>query len=170
MDSAYEELRFVGPWTPLARKLAASASAYRRCEGKIMAPSCKGQLMIMQDDHITGNIRDGLQKGNTAEAAILDTLNKYVEAFQKLSNPVFQERVYDIKDVCRRILWHLRPATPESAGSDDERLILLAHDASVMDLFSVDFERLAGIVVERGGPQSHAAILARSLGIHGDDR
>ncbi|HEV8062419.1 MAG TPA: putative PEP-binding protein, partial [Gemmataceae bacterium] len=71
---------------------------------------------------------------------------------------------YDIKDVCRRILWHLRPAEPE-APETAERLILVAHEASVMDLFSVDFERLAGIVVERGGAQSHAAILARSLGI-----
>src|SRR5437764_13545960 len=34
-----------------------------------------------------------------------------------------------------------------------------------MELFAVDPGRLAGIVVEHGGPQSHAAILARSLGI-----
>jgi phosphoenolpyruvate-protein kinase (PTS system EI component) len=34
-----------------------------------------------------------------------------------------------------------------------------------MDLFSVDLDRLAGMVVELGGPQCHAAILARSLGI-----
>ena len=72
----------------------------------------------------------------------LPSLAKYVEAFQKLSNPVFQERVYDIKDVCRRILWHLRPIEPEAPETAD-RLILIAHEASVMDLFSVDFERLA---------------------------
>ena len=34
-----------------------------------------------------------------------------------------------------------------------------------MELFAVEPERLAGMVVEHGGPQSHAAILARSLGI-----
>jgi phosphotransferase system enzyme I (PtsP) len=124
----------------------------------------QGQLMILQDDHIAGSLREGLRAGKAAEAAILDALDKYVEAFQKLSNPVFQERVYDIKDVCRRILWHLRPVEP-GAPETAERLILVAHEASVMDLFSVDFERLAGIVVERGGAQSHAAILARSLGI-----
>src|SRR4029077_10771795 len=43
--------------------------------------------------------------------------------------------------------------------------VIVAHEASVMDLFSVDLDRLAGVVVEHGGPQSHAAILARSLGI-----
>ena len=34
-----------------------------------------------------------------------------------------------------------------------------------MELFAVDLDQLAGVVVEHGGPQSHAAILARSLGI-----
>src|SRR4029077_12451623 len=37
--------------------------------------------------------------------------------------------------------------------------------ASVMELFAVDLDQLAAVVVEHGGPQSHAAILARSLGI-----
>src|SRR5207302_3723731 len=79
-------------------------------------------------------------------------------------NPFFQERLYDIKDVFRRILWHLRPRQESSATSGD-KLILVAHEASVMDLVSVDLDRLAGVIVEHGGPQSHAAILARSLGI-----
>src|SRR5438552_15792043 len=67
-------------------------------------------------------------------------------------------------DVFRRIIWHLRPRQQsETAGTD--KLILVAHEASVMALFSVDLDRLAGVVVEHGGPQSHAAILARSLDI-----
>lgn len=124
----------------------------------------QGQLMILQDDHITEDLRERLRRGQCAEAAILDTLQKYVEAFQKLSSPVFQDRVYDIKDVFRRILWHLLPQAP-GPQAQEGRLVLVAHDASVMDLFSVDFDRLAGVVIESGGAQSHAAILARSLGI-----
>ena len=46
-----------------------------------------------------------------------------------------------------------------------ERVVLVAREASVMELFAVDLDRLAAVVVEHGGPQSHAAILARSLGI-----
>src|SRR5207244_1282650 len=76
----------------------------------------------------------------------------------------FQERVYDVKDVFRRIRWHLQPRAA-AAGAGAERVVLVAREASVLDLFSVDFDRLAAIVIERGGPQSHAAILARSLGV-----
>ena len=34
-----------------------------------------------------------------------------------------------------------------------------------MELFAIELDQLAGVVVEHGGPQSHAAILARSLAI-----
>ncbi|HXG08546.1 MAG TPA: putative PEP-binding protein [Gemmataceae bacterium] len=124
----------------------------------------QAQLMILQDRVIEQDLTDCLAAGCTAEAALLQTLDKYVAAFQKLATPFFQERVYDVKDVFRRILWHLRPAgtAPDAAG---QRLVLVAREASVMDLFSVDLADLAAVVVEHGGPQSHAAILARSLGV-----
>jgi phosphotransferase system enzyme I (PtsP) len=124
----------------------------------------QGQLMIMQDSTIEHDLTGCLAAGSSAEEALLRTLDKYMEAFQKLTNPLFQERVYDIKDVFRRVLWHLRPRPPNTDNGGD-KYVLVAKEASVMDLFSLDRDRLAGIVVEHGGPQSHAAILARSLGI-----
>ncbi len=121
------------------------------------------QLMILQDRTIEGDLAACLRGGATAEAALLDTLDKYVAVFQKLSTPFFQERVYDIKDVFHRVLWRLRPR--QAADAAAERQVLVAREASVMELFAVDLDRLAAVVVEHGGPQSHAAILARSLGV-----
>jgi phosphotransferase system enzyme I (PtsP) len=164
VDRALEEERLTRAMQAARAEISRLSQRISAMVGEDHGAILQGQLMILQDDHIAASLREGLRAGKAAEAAILDTLDKYVEAFQKLSNPVFQERVYDIKDVCRRMLWHLRPAESEAPETAD-RLILVAHEASVMDLFSVDFERLAGIVVERGGAQSHAAILARSLGI-----
>ena len=80
-----------------------------------------------------------------------------------MATPFFHERIYDIKDVFHRIFWQLRPRQPADPAGD--RLVLVAREASVMELFAVDLDRLAAVVVEHGGPQSHAAILARSLGI-----
>jgi phosphotransferase system enzyme I (PtsP) len=124
----------------------------------------QGQLMILQDATIAQDLTGLLTAGSSAEGALLQTLDKYVHAFQRLANPFFQERVYDIKDVFRRVLWHLRP-WDSAKDAVVEKLVLVAREASVMDLFSVDHDYLAGVVVEHGGPQSHAAILARSLGI-----
>src|SRR5207248_49621 len=105
-----------------------------------------------------------LAAGSTAEGALIQTLNKYIAAFEKITRPFFRERLFDIKDVFRRLLWHLQPQ-PALLRALGERLVLVAHEASVIDLFSVDLECLAAVVVEHGGPQSHAAILARSLNI-----
>lgn len=123
----------------------------------------QAQLMIMQDRTVENDLEERLRAGASAEAALLTTLDKYVAAFQKVSTPFFQERVYDIKDVFHRLLWQLRERPGPEAGGD--RLVLVAREASVLELFAVDLDRLAGVVVEHGGPQSHAAILARSLGI-----
>lgn len=124
----------------------------------------QAQLMLMQDRTIEQDLGACLEAGASAEGALLQMLDKYVAAFQKLTAPYWRERVYDVKDVFRRILWHLQPHPSRSVAGCD-RMVLVAHEASVMDLFSVDLDCLAGVVVERGGPQSHAAILARTLGV-----
>jgi phosphotransferase system enzyme I (PtsP) len=123
----------------------------------------QAQLMIMQDRTIERDLTARLNAGATAEGALFATLDQYVAAFQKVATPLFQERVFDVQDVFHRLLWQLRGRAATEANAD--RVVLVAREASVMELFAVDRHRLAGIVVERGGPQSHAAILARSLGI-----
>ncbi len=124
----------------------------------------QAQLMILQDRAIEREVAGRLAAGCTAETALLQTLEKFVAAFQKLTNPLFQERAFDLKDVVRRLLWHLRSRT-DPAHPDGAQLVLVAPEASVLDLFSIDPDRLAAVVFENGGPQCHAAILARSLGI-----
>ncbi|MHB1423922.1 MAG: putative PEP-binding protein [Gemmataceae bacterium] len=123
----------------------------------------QAQLMIMQDRTIERDLDACLEAGSSAEGALLTTLDKYVAALQKVATPFFHERIYDIKDVFHRLLWQLRPRQPADPSGD--RLVLVAREASVMELFAVDLDRLAAVIVEHGGPQSHAAILARSLGI-----
>jgi phosphotransferase system enzyme I (PtsP) len=65
----------------------------------------QAQLMIMQDHTIEQDLNACLAAGASAEGALFTTLDKYVTAFQKVSTPFFQERVYDIKDVFHRLLW-----------------------------------------------------------------
>jgi phosphoenolpyruvate-protein kinase (PTS system EI component) len=72
--------------------------------------------------------------------------------------------LYDVKDALRRILWHLQPGAA-GPGNEQQKMVLVGEEASVADLFSVDHQQLAAVVVEQGGSTSHAAILARTLGI-----
>lgn len=124
----------------------------------------QAQLLIMQDRTIEKDLHARIDAGASAEAALLATQDQYVAAFQKVASGLLQERVHDLKDVFHRILWQLQPR-PDCDPGAVERVVLVAREASVLQLFAVDRERLAGVVLEKGGPQSHAAILARSLGI-----
>lgn len=121
------------------------------------------QLMILRDRTIEKDLFACLTEGLSAENAVVTTLDKYIDAFQKIKAPFFQERVFDIKDVFLRILWNLRPNKKQDKQSD--RIILVCREASVMELFAVSPEKLAGVIVEKGSPECHAAILARALSI-----
>ena len=120
--------------------------------------------MIMQDRNIKQDLDSCLKAGASAEGALFATLDKYVSAFQRVATPFLQERVYDIKDVFHRLLWQLRTRSDTAPDSTD-KVVLISREASVMELFAVDLDQLAAVVVEHGGAQSHAAILARSLNI-----
>jgi phosphotransferase system enzyme I (PtsP) len=163
-ERAHEEKRLAEAMDTAREELGRLSHRISALVGEEHGAILQGQLMIMQDRTIEDDLRVCLSSGETAEGALLETFDKYAAAFQKLTNPYFQERVYDIKDVFRRVLWHLRPRSRDAKPAA-ERIVLAARDVSVMDLFSVDLDRLAAVVVEHGGPQSHAAILARSLGI-----
>lgn len=163
----------VGEPARLARAMAAARDEIVRVSqhistlvGEDHGAIMQAQCMILQDRKIEQDLKDRIAGGATAEAALIQTLDTYVAIFAKLSSTFFQDRVYDIKDVFRRVLWQLRPG-PDAAGSKvaAKKIVLVAHEVSVMDLFTVDLGSVAAVVAEHGGPQSHAAILARSLGI-----
>jgi phosphotransferase system enzyme I (PtsP) len=163
-DLAGEKVRLAAALCDARAEISRLSQHISALVGEDHGAILQGQLMILQDETIERDLAKCLASGASAEGALHQTLQKYELAFQKLTSGFFQQRVYDIKDVFRRILWHLRPES-RTAGPDGDRIILVAHEASVMDLFSVDRDRLAGVVVELGGSQCHAAILARSLGI-----
>ncbi len=162
-DTAGEKLRLFGAMERAREEITRLSQRISELVGEDHAAILQSQLMIMQDRTIENDLNACLNEGATAEGSLLATLDKYVAAFQKVTSPLFQERVYDIKDVFHRVLWQLRPRP--ASGAEGERVVLVAREASVMELFAVELDHLAGVVVEHGGPQSHAAILARSLAI-----
>jgi len=164
-DPAQEKRRLTAAMADAREEITRLSQRISALVGEDHGAILQAQLMIMQDRSIETDLTALLDAGASAEGALFQTLDKYVAALQKLSTPYFQERVYDIKDVFHRLLWHLRAREGAASKPGREPVVLLAHEASVMELFAVDLDRLAGVVVEHGGPQSHAAILARSLAI-----
>ncbi|WP_370525365.1 phosphoenolpyruvate--protein phosphotransferase [Novosphingobium sp. BK486] len=88
-----------------------------------------------------------------------------------LGNPVLAARAADLHDVGRRVLAAIDPALATGSletlpdGPDAAPCVLLAGDLSPSDTATLDPAKVAGIATALGGPTSHSAILARTLGL-----
>jgi phosphoenolpyruvate-protein phosphotransferase len=85
-------------------------------------------------------------------------------SWDALEDPYLRARAADLRSVGRQVEAHVlgrpMPAPRLSAPG-----ILVARDLTPADTAGLDPETVRGIVTAHGGPTSHAAVLARSLGI-----
>lgn len=75
------------------------------------------------------------------------------------------ERVRDVHDVRDRLVAGLLGVDPPGVPELTRPSVLLARDLAPADTASLDPRLVLALVTEEGGPTSHTAILARSLGI-----
>jgi phosphocarrier protein FPr len=84
---------------------------------------------------------------------------------QKLDDPTLAARAVDLSDVGQRVLRHLVGTSGEEQASQDTPVILIAEDLTPSDTAALDTDSILGFCTAKGGPTSHTAIIARSLGI-----
>lgn len=106
-----------------------------------------------------------------AEMAVMSILDAYEARISALDNEYLRERASDIGEIKRRLLDELAQTRPglSCEGADHcergrERIVVAAELTPSLTV-DLDSDRLRGFVTEHGGATSHAAILARALGI-----
>ncbi len=75
------------------------------------------------------------------------------------------ERTADVLDVRSRIVAELRGLPAPGIPASDEPFVLVAEDLAPADTATLDPAMVLALVTSGGGPQSHTAIIARSLGL-----
>ena len=81
-----------------------------------------------------------------------------------LPDPLIAARAADLRDVARRVLKQLGEAVDTDLGHA-KSAILIAEDLTPSDTAMLDPALTLGFATVSGGPTSHTAILARTLGI-----
>ncbi|MFF2242573.1 phosphoenolpyruvate--protein phosphotransferase [Arthrobacter sp. NPDC058130] len=103
-------------------------------------------------------------RGTSGQRAIWEAGASVSEMLHNLGG-YMAERATDVLDVRARIVAELRgvpaPGIPVSATP----FILVAEDLAPADTATLDPEKVLALVTAGGGPQSHTAIIARSLGL-----
>src|SRR5690606_34837113 len=85
--------------------------------------------------------------------------------FERIDDEYMKERRADVKDVGNRLLQHLIGAPDITLPTNNDPFILVAKELSPSQLANLNPDRVLGIVTLTGGRNSHAAIIARSMGI-----
>lgn len=123
-------------------------------------------LMVLDDPVYISDIEKYIQKNRTkAEDSVKIVTDKYISLFNKLENPIYRQKVLDIKDVEKRIIRNLNSRKNEWVDLNGK--ILITEEIFPTELLNIYHEniKLKGIIMEYGGETSHLAILAKALEI-----
>jgi phosphotransferase system enzyme I (PtsI) len=109
------------------------------------------------------------QRQYNAEWALTTQGQLLGEQFSAMQDDYLRERGADVRQVVERVLHTLAGTGAlgnlEAFSQSDEPLIVVAHDISPADMIRLRGARFAGFVTDLGGPTSHTAIVARSMGV-----
>lgn len=91
-------------------------------------------------------------------------LQARVEKLQAVADPMLAARALDLRDVGERVLARMLGIERQSLVLTQPS-ILVAEDLTPSDTLQLDMNFVVGLAISSGGPTSHTAILARTLGL-----
>ena len=123
-------------------------------------------LRFLHDRSLRKRITDLVHSESvTAEYAVSTTMRKIASHFTKEKDPYISERAADIYDIERRLLRQLLGRKREDLEHLTEEVAVVARELSPTQTAGFNKKFVKGIASDAGGRTSHAAIVARSLGI-----
>ena len=126
-------------------------------------------LLMLEDSALTNApVKFIREKRCNAEWALKVQRDALVAVFETMDDPYLRTRKDDIDHVVNRIqrilLKHKQPARGPKAQPLSDRIVF-ADDLTPADTVLMQHQGIAAFLTEFGGPNSHTAILARSLRI-----
>jgi phosphoenolpyruvate-protein kinase (PTS system EI component) len=124
--------------------------------------------LIAGDPSLSAPAIAAMRGGADAATAVREATEGHAAAMEKLDNPELAERAGDIRQIASAVLERLRTgrgAADREAGAEAGDFILVRREVSPADLIELAEAGLVGAVSVAGGASSHAAIVARGLGV-----
>jgi phosphotransferase system enzyme I (PtsP) len=119
--------------------------------------------LIAADAGWLRRVTEVIKDGFSAEAAVQRVAGELHDRIRRIADPYLRERLADLEDLAARLLGALAgdvPRQPVPAGA-----ILLARRLGPAELLDWHAAGVAGVALEEASAGSHAAILARALGL-----
>ncbi len=147
----------------VARERAALAARLRERGQDLEAGIVDIGALIAADSALVSPAIDAMRAGADGIAAVSRAAEAQAAVLAALPDPDLAQRAGDVRQVAAAVVDQLRGngAPPPPAG----RFILVRREVDPADLIQLADSGLAGAVSVAGGASSHAAIIARGLGL-----
>lgn len=141
------------------------AEDIRQRVGEKESEILSGQIMMLSDPFMTGQMEEMIASGSCAEAALDSVCQMYIEMFSNVDDELMRQRATDIRDIRTRMLRLLLGISSVDIASVPAGTVLVAKDLTPSMTVGLKKENISAILTEIGGKTSHSAILARALEI-----
>lgn len=120
--------------------------------------------LLAHDHSWAEKLQEGVRSGLSAEAAVDRSRREHRAKLNAARDPYLRERLHDLEDLDNRLLRILGGEDVKPQISE-ERSVLVARRLGPAELLEYAKAGLKGILMEEAASSSHAAIVARALGI-----
>ncbi|MDH5516617.1 MAG: phosphoenolpyruvate--protein phosphotransferase [Gammaproteobacteria bacterium] len=124
-------------------------------------------LLMIDDPVLNAGVIKHIKQLRNAEWALQIQCERLIAVFNNMHDDYLKTRQDDIYHVVRSIQLCLGDENPQQQqlGDSLKGRVIVADDLTPADTLLMKHQKIAGFITEYGGPLSHTAILARSLGI-----
>lgn len=134
--------------------------------GPANAEIFSAHLLVLDDPAVIDETKRAIQVSKlNAEHCVNSVTGRYIDFFSGMEDSYLKERVADIRDVAQRVLKNLLGEAQENSSERLRNRVVVAEELTPSETIAFDRSRVLAILTDTGNHTSHAAIIARSLGI-----
>ena len=164
-DPKLELERYRSAVETFCRVTQVKADRVAEMAGKEQGDIIRCQADMIRDPYMNGQVEGRIASGQSAEAALSASCDLFIDLFTASEDEITRQRAADIRDL-RGSMLRLLLGLPEMDFSAlQPGTVLMAEELSPSAVSVLNSANVAGIVLGKGGPTSHSAILARALEI-----
>ncbi|SHN65611.1 phosphoenolpyruvate--protein phosphotransferase [Bradyrhizobium erythrophlei] len=119
------------------------------------------QIALLDDENLAAPAFALIAGGEAANRAWLAAIDPEIATYDQADDPYFRARASDLRDLRDRVLRRLAGEVDQAVPSG----VIVAAEDMPPSVFLATEWRDGGLVLRRGSPSSHVAILARSRGV-----
>ncbi len=161
-----EVARYLAALEMAREEVSALRDKLLRSTGPEGARILDAHVMILQDTMLVDDVVAAIREtGRNAESVFDGIMVRVRNSLSQGRDEYLSQRAIDIEDVRRRVLERLTPSGRVLLRNLRRPVVVVADELTPTETAHLDTEKVLAIVTEAGGRTSHAAIMARSLGV-----